>query len=257
MKPTPDQSPYPLICLEETDSTNRFLTQLAREAENIPSFTIVSAEYQTAGKGQRGNSWESEHGKNLLFSLLLRPTFMEARKQFVLSQVVSLAIKEALDKYIDNVSIKWPNDIYHDNKKMCGILIEHQLEGAHIAQSICGVGININQEHFLSDAPNPISLKQLTGQTTNRHQLLIDIIQRIERYYQQLQQAEEATPFREELAANYTAALFRRHGLHRYRDKAGEFKAEIITVKSDGQLVLKDEEGEMRTYLFKEVQYIL
>lgn len=257
MTPSPNQSPYPLISLEETDSTNRFLTQLCLENTDIPQFTIVSAEYQTAGKGQRGNSWEAAPGKNLLFSFLLRPTFMEARKQFLLSQIVSLAIKETLERKVDEISIKWPNDIYQGNKKLCGILIEHSLEGRYIAQSICGVGINVNQETFLSDAPNPVSLKQLTGQTTNRHKLLIDIIHRIEKYYLQLQQTEEYDSFIEELSVKYDNALFRRHGVHRYRDKEGEFKAEIITVKHDGQLVLKDEEGNIRAYFFKEVQYIL
>ena len=162
---TPAVFPVPLIILPETDSTNNHLTQLCNEQQSaVREFTTIIAERQTAGKGQRGNSWESEDCRNITFSFVLYPTFVEARRQFVLSQIVSLSIKEELDEWTEGISIKWPNDIYWNEKKICGILIENDLSGHHIGRSISGIGVNINQETFRSNAPNPVSLKQITGQ---------------------------------------------------------------------------------------------
>ena len=169
MKPCPETFPYPMIALEETDSTNRYISQLCNELqESVAELTTVTAEFQTAGKGQRGNTWEAERGKNLLFSFVLYPTFLEARRQFILSQIVSLSIKEELDRWSDEITIKWPNDIYWRDKKICGILIENDLSGHFIGRSISGIGININQNEFHSDAPNPVSQKQNTGQQHER-----------------------------------------------------------------------------------------
>jgi biotin-(acetyl-CoA carboxylase) ligase len=157
MKPCPDTFPFPLVALDETASTNQYLSQLCNQLqESVAELTTVTAEFQTAGKGQRGNTWEAEEGKNLLFSFVLYPSFLEARRQFILSQIVSLAIKEELSRWSDEITIKWPNDIYWKDKKICGILIENDLSGHHIRRSIAGIGININQEVFNSDAPNPV-----------------------------------------------------------------------------------------------------
>ncbi len=161
---TPAEFPVPLIILPETDSTNNYLTQLCNEQQSaVREFTTVIAERQTAGKGQRGNSWESEDCRNITFSFVLYPTFIEARRQFILSQIVSLSIKEELDQWTEGISIKWPNDIYWNEKKICGILIENDLSGHHIGRSISGIGVNINQDVFRSNAPNPISLKTNHG----------------------------------------------------------------------------------------------
>ena len=196
MKPYPDMNkesnehlpsakfPVPLLVLMETDSTNRHLTQLCDEqGTDIPEFMTVIAERQTAGKGQRGNSWESEDCKNITFSFVLYPTFIEARQQFILSQIISLSIKEELDEWAEGISIKWPNDIYWNEKKICGILIENDLLGHHIGRSISGIGVNINQEVFRSDAPNPVSLKQITGEDHDRYLILANIMKRIKEYY--------------------------------------------------------------------------
>ena len=126
----------------------------------LPHATVVSTYNQTAGRGQRGNSWESEPHKNLTFSVLLKPQHIIAREQFYISEIVSVAIVNTLRKYIIDqpIAIKWPNDIYVNDDKICGILIENTLSGYSISQSIAGIGININQQTFLSNAPNPISL---------------------------------------------------------------------------------------------------
>lgn len=188
MKPNLETFRYPLIALEETDSTNQYISQLCNNLkEDVAELTTVTAEFQTSGKGQRGNTWEAEKGKNLLFSFVLYPTFLEARRQFILSQMVSLAIKEELSRWSDDITIKWPNDIYWKDKKICGILIENEIAGHHIERSIAGIGININQETFHSDAPNPVSLKQITGREHDRHEILAHILRRVEIYYKGLQ----------------------------------------------------------------------
>lgn len=197
-----------LIHIPETDSTNNYLSKLS-DKETVPEFTVVQSDFQTAGKGQRGNSWETEKGKNLLFSVILYPTFLEARRQFILSQIVSLSIKEELDRWTEDISIKWPNDIYWKDKKICGILIENDLTGTHIARSILGIGININQKTFISDAPNPISLKQITGQEYDATSILKAVMQRIRNYYSLLKQGD-ITP----IIQRYQNALFHKNGIY-------------------------------------------
>lgn len=245
-----------MIHLNETDSTNRYLQQLCQEVGNnkVEEFTTVCADYQTAGKGQRGNSWEAAKGANLLFSFVCYPTFVPIRQQFVLSQLISLGIKETLDEYCSDISIKWPNDIYWKEKKICGILIENDLQGNSIGRCISGIGLNINQEVFLSDAPNPISLKQITGKHYQRETILEKVMQRIEQSYQKL---KEDSAYASELTTRYAASLFRREGLHCYQDKDGLFNARLVRVEADGRFVLMDEANQERSYLFKEVQYVL
>lgn len=250
MMPCPE-FPVPLIHLDETDSTNHFLIALCKE-QTPDELTTVVARFQTAGKGQRGNSWEAEKDKNLLFSYVLYPTFLEARKQFLLSQIASLAVKETLDSYIGDVSIKWPNDVYWKDKKICGMLIENNLEGSYISQSIAGIGININQEEFHSSAPNPVSIKQITLRESDRMEILAQVLQRVKAYYKLLQKGET-----ELITYRYQKALFRKEGMHLYKDSKGIFNAKIVKVEPDGQLVLQDDTGKIRRYVFKEVQYVL
>ena len=138
--------------------------------------TLVSAEEQTAGRGQQGNSWEAEKGKNLLFSLRIHPHTIEAAQQFILSQALALSLKRTPDDYTSDTSIKWPNDIYWKDKKIAGILIENELTGKQITSSVLGVGLNINQTVFHSDAPNPVSLAQIIGHEEERQLILESII---------------------------------------------------------------------------------
>lgn len=204
MMPFPESFPVPLIYIEETDSTNHYLNDLCNK-QDVSELTTVVANYQTLGRGQRGNSWESEKGKNLIFSFVLYPTSLEIRRQFLLSQIISLSIKEELDTYVKDISIKWPNDIYWKERKICGILIENDLMGVHISQSIAGIGININQEEFFSPAPNPVSLKQITGQTYELSGILAGVMQRIIEYYSLLQKGEHTY-----ITHRYQKALFRK-----------------------------------------------
>lgn len=247
----PESFPVPLIRVEETNSTNNYLQALCDERK-VEEFTTVVADFQTSGRGQRGNSWESEPGENLLFSFVVFPEFLEARRQFLLSQIVSLAIKEELDNYVADISIKWPNDIYWREKKICGMLIENDLMGRYISQSIAGIGININQEAFYSPVPNPVSLRQITGKEYDIFEILGNVMARVQSYYKLLREDDTAI-----IATRYEKSLFRKEGMHQYRDANGEFLARILSVEPEGRLILEDEMQRKRGYMFKEVEYLL
>ena len=227
----PKTFPVPLIHLEETDSTNKYLNELCNK-QCVEELTTITADFQTSGRGQRGNSWESEAGQNLMFSFVLYPTFLKA-----------------------NISIKWPNDIYWKDKKICGMLIENDLTGVHISRSITGIGINVNQETFCSDAPNPVSLKQINGQSYDCPQILASVMKRIKTYYNLL--ATGKADIQSLIADRYACSLFRKEGFHRYTDANGDFMARLLRVEPDGRFILEDQTGTIRNYLFKEVQYIL
>ena len=248
---------YKVIHIEETDSTNRWMKEMklgdgsfvtSRDVTKEPSpCYIVVAEYQTAGKGCGSNSWESERGKNLTFSMLIHPEGLPANEQFHITEVVSVALCETLENYIEKkAEIKWPNDIYVDGKKICGILIENRLQGSAIKDCIIGIGLNVNQREFLSDAPNPVSLYQLTKQETNRDTLLNRFLKAFERTLH-----SKTTCF------DYRERLFRKGKEGLYEDKTGCFTARLMDVLPDGRLLLVDNEDQKRIYAFKEVQFII
>lgn len=239
--------------LVETTSTNDYLAQLCQKGETR-EFHTVTCEYQTAGKGQRGNVWEAEKGKNLLFSTVLYPTALEAKEQFYLSMLAAVAIVETLNDYKDHFYIKWPNDIYWKERKIGGILIENELEGKYIQQCIIGVGLNVNQTTFLSDAPNPVSLKQIVGADINPKELLKKILHGIAACYCELERDFDTNS--RAIRTLYLNRFYRREGLHPYRDARGTFRAEFHQVEPSGHLVLKDEAGTLRRYAFKEIEYL-
>jgi len=236
---------FKIIHIAETDSTNRWLRE---KTPPLPAGEcVVIAEYQTAGKGCGSNSWESERGKNLTFSMLIHPEALPANEQFHITEVVSVALCETLELYINKkVEIKWPNDIYVGDRKICGILIENRLQGSTIKDAIIGIGLNVNQRVFLSDAPNPVSLYQLTGQETNRDTLLNRFLEAFERVSQS-----------NTTCIDYRERLFRKGKEGLYEDETGRFTARLTDVLSDGRLQLVDSEGQTRIYAFKEVQFII
>jgi BirA family biotin operon repressor/biotin-[acetyl-CoA-carboxylase] ligase len=232
-----------------------------RDLREIPCHSdanvVVVAEYQTAGRGCGSNTWESEKGKNLTFSILLHPTEIPANRQFLITEVVSVAMCETLEHLFrplspsnsspdQEVTIKWPNDIYVGDRKICGILIENRLKGSTMTDSIVGIGLNVNQRTFVSDAPNPVSVYQLTGEETDREVLL-------QMFLKELSKTLEMNP--EPLAEAYRSRLYRREGIHRFSDSQGEFEAKLQNVLDDGRLVLLDTYGKERIYAFKEVQF--
>lgn len=247
------------INLTTVDSTNTFVREMLAEgatgqvvsASTLPGFTLVVADDQTRGRGQLGNTWETERGKNLTFSLLCHPTFVPAARQFLLSQCMAVALQQALARRVEGVTVKWPNDIYVDDKKISGTLIECDLQGKSISNCIIGVGLNVNQTEFRSDAPNPTSLRLLTGVEHDREALLSDILASFQNLYAVLCRGGE-----DEVRRRYMEHLYRREGFHRYRDVRGEFLAEVAEVEPTGHLRLRFETGQMVRYELKEVQFL-
>ena len=240
------------IHLPETESTNLY----AKAIDTMDDLTLITTDHQTAGRGQRGNSWESEAGRNLLFSLIIKPSTIPAAQQFVISELISVAICDTLSQYTPDIRIKWPNDIYYRDRKLCGILIEHDIEGTHLSRSIIGVGVNVNQAEFVSDAPNPISLSQVLGHEVEREELLTRIVNHFATLYERYAAQDEALD-RPTLHTRYTSLLYRRNEEAPYRDAQGLFTATLRDVAPDGRLLLEDEQGTQRSYLFKEVAYII
>ena len=235
--------------IKRTNSTNTLLRELIVQGKP-PEY--IYAGYQTAGRGQTGNGWESEADKNLLCSILL-----PARKNlFELNIIVAVAVQRMLG---EDFTIKWPNDIYWQDKKVAGILIENAIIGNEVKYSIAGIGLNVNQTEWQSNAPNPVSLKQIYG---------TDFV--VEELMQKLY-AEVKKALQEDVWNYYKAHLYRREGywpfverevntaptMNAPSDAQGQFMARIIDVISSGEIVLEDTQGQQRKYHFKQIRYIL
>ena len=231
---------WKIVHIDETTSTNQWLREYGE------GDMVVVADYQTAGRGCGTNTWESERGKNLLFSVLLHPVEIPVREQFRISMAVSVALCEMLTQYAGDFSIKWPNDIYWRDRKICGILIENRVVGQLLAESIIGIGLNVNQREFHSDAPNPVSLSQIVGREVDCDSLLTDFLRRL-----------EGVSRRELLRSDYENRLYRRGIQTEYADKTGVFRASLKGVRPDGRLLLRDGGGCDRLYAFKEVQFVI
>ena len=224
--------------IEQTNSTNTLLKELIAKGQE-PDF--IYAGYQTAGRGQTGNSWESEKGKNLICSILLPPN----KNLYFLNIAVSVAILRLFD---EPLTIKWPNDIYWKDKKLAGILLENAIIGNEVKYTIAGIGLNVNQTEFVSDAPNPVSLKQITGKEYAIDPLMQDLLEAV---HTVLNEPEEA------VWSEYKAHLYRREGSWPFADHNGTFEAQIEDVLPSGEIVLRDKNGQLHTYGFKQIKYIL
>lgn len=236
-------------------STNTYLRELGGGDPDY-DYEVAVADFQTAGRGQKGNTWESEQGKNLLFSILAHPHNIKVRDQFYISEAIALAVSDSVidaagPEYAPYFSVKWSNDIYYKDYKMAGILIENTLQGDRIMDTVVGVGLDVNQEMFLSDAPNPVSLKNITGKDYDRDKLLADIIDRFIGYMELSEQQ------RHKVDKLYRERLYRREGYHKFRDANGCFEACIEGIQPNGCLMLQTIDGEHRVYEFKQVQFIL
>ena len=239
-----------IIPLESVTSTNSYLKELAQK-QVLEEGAVVVTGNQTAGRGQRGNSWESEAGKNITCSMLLYPSFLPVQRFFLLSEAISLGVKETLDAYVHGITVKWPNDVYYQERKIAGILIENELTGNKYTLSVAGIGLNINQEYFLSDAPNPVSLKQITGVVYNTETILKELVQNIMYRYERLKSNDITS-----LTRMYHEALYRKAGFHRYEDSERIFSARISHVSDDGLLHLVTDRNEECSYAFKAVRFM-
>ena len=255
--------------IDETHSTSSLLRETYDDSL-LHLFTIRT-DFQTAGRGQAGNSWESEKGKNLLFSTLLRYPDVDAADQWRLSMLVAVAVREAITSILSPlasrlspITIKWPNDIYYNDQKLVGILIENTLSGRQIAYTIAGVGINVNQTQWLSNAPNPVSMKQITGKEYDVENLLNASLEAIQRW---------ETASTEQLREEYIRHLYRRTGWHSYMEREvsvaptniqlsaqtadGVFLAQWVDITPQGEWVLRLKSGEEKRYHFKQIRFVL
>lgn len=242
---------FRIIRIDETDSTNRWMKELIQlhPSEETQHEMVVVCDYQTAGRGCGSNSWEAEPGKNLLMSVLMHPKKVSARTQFIITQIVSVALCRTIETVIGSehrVTIKWPNDIYVGDKKICGVLIENSIAGRRIKDCIIGIGLNVNQTEFRSDAPNPVSIAQLTGKETDREEVLNTFLEELSK------QCENRN-----IHHDYLRKMYRRNGMYPFETEGSRFMARVAGVNDDGRLMLEDEDGIGHLFRFKEVTFII
>lgn len=255
--------------IDRTNSTNTLMKELLVRGEWPEGERWLRTDFQSAGRGQAGNSWESAPGKNLLCSILLDHHRVKDKNPFYLNVLISVAVhkvirsvlcqQSGLSSVSEAVSIKWPNDIYWHDKKVAGLLVETALQGGEIKYAIAGIGLNVNQTEWFSDAPNPISLQQITGKQYDLDTLMQQLMEQVDETL-----CEDVWPY-------YKSHLYRREGFWPFierevstaptmnagKEAEGIFLAKIEDVRTDGELELRDQDGNLRTYHFKEVRYVL
>lgn len=241
------------IKLLQVDSTNNYLLQRAHEMSDQ---TVVYTPCQTAGRGQKGNRWLAEPGMNATFSYLYKPVNIPAREQFCISEAAALAVAQVLSQLSgEPITVKWPNDIYHRDRKICGMLIENSLQGRRVEHSIIGIGININQREFDPYAPNPTSLSRVTGRDHDVEQVMRLVCERMEQLLARVE--NEGT---QALHSDYLSVLYRFDGqAYTFLQPDGTmFAATIVDVAPDGMLALRHAaDGTIHHYAFKQVAFTL
>ncbi len=239
-----------LIILNETDSTNNYAGRLIAQGNPVEG-TVVLSYYQSGGRGQTGNCWESEPGMNLLATFILFPGFLPPREQFILSKITSLALVDRLRQETVGISIKWPNDIYAGKKKIAGILIETSVQGNQLHSALIGIGLNLNQIKFGEHLPNPVGLKELTGKTFDPVDMALQIRKIFMEWYEKLKDGllpEIHTAYLNNLFGHNEWAVFKKEGQI--------FEARICGIGTYGQLLLEERSGVLSEYLFKEIEFI-
>ncbi len=238
--------------LETVNSTNSFMSNLLSH-ERLPEGAVVLTSEQTSGRGQAGERWISDAGKNLLMSVVFYPSFLSIQNLFMLSKVVSLAAYDcAMEMLKKDVKIKWPNDIYFQNKKLCGILIENSIRNHHLNHTIVGIGFNVNQEIFPAELPNPVSLKMILQQELQLDDCFHSLCNALEKRYLQLKTGHEIR-----INEDYLKAMYRFGEFHEYENNIEKFKASITDVAVDGKICLNRGNGIIEKYDFKEVKFVL
>lgn len=241
-----------LLKLDAIDSTNSYLRELSKNTL-LEKWTVVSADYQSQGRGQKGAVWQSERGKNLICSILVKLDDFKVQDQFLLNCAVSVGIFNVLKRYkLPKLKIKWPNDIMSVSKKLGGILIENSLTNEQINQTIIGIGINVNQTDFAADLPTAGSIRQLTGENHKVHDLLLDIVESIKFQFENM-----AGSGHKELRAAYNRNLYRKNAAHMFCDARGrKFMGIIRGVNPMGMLEIENEDEKIEAFYFKEISYM-
>ena len=240
---------------DQIDSTNN------RAAQNqYGAGDVIIAESQSAGRGQRGNTWNSLAGQNLTFSVVLQPDFLLAERQFQISKTAALAVADTIADLGLTPAIKWPNDIYIGNRKVTGILIENDLCGAYLCRSVIGIGLNVNQTDFDPSLPNPTSLAQKSGHPFDRADIFIRFYQHLANRYRMLTQEETSDNHTSQIDTDYLNRLYRLNKEHSFVDgRTGEhFIGTITGIRPGGDLEVRiATTGQLRTFLFKEIEYVI
>ena len=239
--------------LDVIDSTNRYArdeaVSLWREAGD-KELVAVTARHQTAGRGQRGNVWNSLAGENLLLTLVVRPgQSLQVCRQFLLSQAVAVAIHSAMARYGIDARLKWPNDIYVGNRKLAGILVELDYSASCVEQAIIGIGLNVNQSDFPAMDRIPVSMKMLLGKEFPVDDVMCDVIECFSRYY-----AGICTGEADSIATEYKELLLGIGEERHFVDAQGPFMATVEGTEPDGHLLLRRSDGTLSRYAFKEVE---
>jgi BirA family biotin operon repressor/biotin-[acetyl-CoA-carboxylase] ligase len=239
-----------LIFIKDLPSTNTYAATLLKTS-NPPDGTVIHTNFQLAGRGQKGNKWESEDGNNLLLSIILYPSFVEPTSQFIISMALSLGIFDFLVQYNSECRIKWPNDIYVNDDKIAGLLIENSVMGNNIENTIAGIGLNINQTKFFSDAPNPVSLSMVTGKKYDLVTCLGQLTSFLDKRYDQLVKGNNS-----QIKEEYISKLYKSNVWSGFRDKNGSFSGRIKSVSDIGRIQIETKSGVIKEYSFKEVEFI-
>jgi BirA family biotin operon repressor/biotin-[acetyl-CoA-carboxylase] ligase len=240
-----------LIFCDNLTSTNTRASALLKE-NDLPEGTVIYSDFQTAGRGQPGNRWESEKGKNLLLSIILYPESVMPEEQFLISMILSLGICDFIDRHLAESKVKWPNDIYIKDDKIAGLLIENSLLGDKIECSIAGIGLNINQEKFPVEIRNPMSLKMRTGKEYDRDECLRQLLSDLDNRYKQLLYGD-----RRSIQNDYVSRLYRFRELHKYREGNRIFAGRITGISVSGIISIEEENGKTGRFSFKEVDFVL
>ena len=240
-----------IIKLDAIDSTNNYLKKIILN-EGVNDYTVVTAKFQTQGKGQLGTEWESEHSKNLICSVYKKEINIKVQDQFVISALVSLALIKTLRKVnLSNMHIKWPNDIMSDNKKICGILIENIVKENYIKDTVIGIGLNVNQTIF-NNLPNAASIKNLIGTTCSIDEILKDLVKNIKYCFNELDKSSINSIFEK-----YEDALFRINKPSTFKNSKGEvFSGYIKGVSRLGKLSVMLEDNLVESYDLKEISIL-
>ncbi|MDR2835057.1 MAG: biotin--[acetyl-CoA-carboxylase] ligase [Bacteroidales bacterium] len=239
-----------IIELKSTDSTNNFAKNYLQNNEFNENILIFSYS-QTAGRGNASNKWHCEDNKNIIFSLICKPK-IKAEDFYLLNICTAISVCKYLKIREINAKIKWPNDIYCNDKKICGILIENSLSQTEIENSIIGIGLNLNETNFPENIPNPISLKNITNIDYN---IKTEILKLTEILENDLKNLNFLIPYNE-LKSKFVSLLYRYQEFYNYKTKEEIFSGKIIDVEKMGNLVIETETKEIRKFAFKEVEFL-
>jgi BirA family biotin operon repressor/biotin-[acetyl-CoA-carboxylase] ligase len=241
-----------LVELKEVDSTNNYLKNLVSNSKPLPEGTVIMAENQYAGRGQMQNGWFAQPGKNLTFSILLKPAFLKITEQFDLVRAISLGVFDAFEPLLGlGLKIKWPNDIYYGDQKLGGMLIENMIQGGQIKNAIAGIGLNINQENFPEWLPKAVSVKQILHADYDLPALLSEICGHVEGWYLKLKAGKI-----EDVRNSYLLRLYWLNETRTFKSKDGLFNGMITEVSYNGVLRVQNNNREELEFSLKEIEFI-